>query len=121
MTDCLKPPLKNFIKNHRINSPQKLGEGVSLWRLIKFLIENPCVTEAEKHIQVNEFVSLLKQRMPRLSRMLSFVFDMLTVFVQTIGEPISFFSLWYAFGRNRRPSDRLTSSIKKQILSASCC
>jgi len=42
------------------------------------------VTETEKHIKVDIFISLIEQKVPRLSRMISFVFDMLMLFVLAI-------------------------------------
>ena len=35
------------------------------------------VTETEKHIKVDIFISLMEQKTPRVSRVISFVFDML--------------------------------------------
>jgi TRAP-type C4-dicarboxylate transport system permease small subunit len=42
------------------------------------------VTETEKHIKVDIFISLMEQKAPRLSRLISFVFDMLMIFVLAI-------------------------------------
>jgi len=42
------------------------------------------VTETEKHIKVDIFISLMEQKVPRISRMISFVFDMLMLFVLAI-------------------------------------
>jgi len=42
------------------------------------------VTETEKHIKVDIFISLMEQKVPRISRIISFVFDMLMLFVLTI-------------------------------------
>jgi TRAP-type C4-dicarboxylate transport system permease small subunit len=39
------------------------------------------VTEAEKHIKVDIFISLMEQKAPRLSRIISFVFDLLILLV----------------------------------------
>jgi len=42
------------------------------------------VTEAEKHIRVDIFISLMEQKVPRISRLITFVFDLLILFVLAI-------------------------------------